>query len=379
MSPKWTKPGKRMSHLAKREQMRRKPSSLLNKRLISWRHLHASWSYKQGSHARFEWRNDGRKAEITRQLARLIVCPGADTIGQHLRPSGGSCAGPGKSKKITAFAELFQSGTSRGTTQTSRGKTNRLHRISAGFTTLTCFILDDEVNLWRMWRKLLVSGRNSFPSGFLPKQRKRHAAMTEDALSPFDLPAVSRKKVTADFAGGSISSDGRLLLLRGAECRRGRSTALPAMLRFRMFAIACGYEDADNCDDLRTDPLFKLAPSLFASHHEPAGERAVAQRGRLLRRSTSSAIPSRRRRSRSTSARPAIRRTATINSRGSTVSTTLGASCPFMSTMSRAAGRWLFFCARARRRPGSSMLKHLTRRIWLTFRGDGVVRGERRR
>ena len=34
---------------------------------------------------------------------------------------------------------------------------------------------------------------------------------------------------------------------------------LPAMLRFRMFAIACGYEDADDCDALRENPLFKLA------------------------------------------------------------------------------------------------------------------------
>ena len=34
---------------------------------------------------------------------------------------------------------------------------------------------------------------------------------------------------------------------------------LLAMLRFRMFAIACGYEDADDCDALRTDTLFKLA------------------------------------------------------------------------------------------------------------------------
>ena len=25
-----------------------------------------------------------------------------------------------------------------------------------------------------------------------------------------------------------------------------------------MFAIACGYEDADDCDALRADPLFKL-------------------------------------------------------------------------------------------------------------------------
>ncbi len=100
--------------------------------------------------------------------------------------------------------------------------------------------------------------------------------MTDDTLLPFDLPAVSRKKVTADFAGGSISSDGGLVLLRGAERRLGLAEtlagcirewrdpdrvvhSLPAMLRFRMFAIACGYEDADDCDDLRADPLFKLA------------------------------------------------------------------------------------------------------------------------
>ena len=100
--------------------------------------------------------------------------------------------------------------------------------------------------------------------------------MTDDIPLPFDLPAVSRKKVTADFAGGSISSDGGLVLLRGAERRLGLAETLagcirewrdpartvhtlPAMLRFRMFAIACGYEDADDCDDLRADPLFKLA------------------------------------------------------------------------------------------------------------------------
>ena len=89
----------------------------------------------------------------------------------------------------------------------------------------------------------------------------RHGAMTEDSLLPFDLPAGSRNKVTADFAGGSISSDGELVLLRGAERRLGLAETLagcvrewhdpartvhtlPAMLRFRMFAIACGYEDA---------------------------------------------------------------------------------------------------------------------------------------
>ena len=61
--------------------------------------------------------------------------------------------------------------------------------------------------------------------------------------------------MTADFEGGLISSDGGLVLLRGAERRLGLAETLagcirewrdpalvvhtlPAMLRFRMFAIA---------------------------------------------------------------------------------------------------------------------------------------------
>ena len=100
--------------------------------------------------------------------------------------------------------------------------------------------------------------------------------MTEDTLLPFDLPAVSRKKLTADFAGESISSDGGLVLLRAADRQLGLAEtltgcvgewrdpdrvvyALPAMRRFRMFAIACGFEHADDCYALRGDPPFKRA------------------------------------------------------------------------------------------------------------------------
>ena len=100
--------------------------------------------------------------------------------------------------------------------------------------------------------------------------------MTDDTLLPFDLPAVCRKKVTAAFDGGRLSSDGGLVLLREAERRLGLADLLAScirerrdptmiahtlaeMLRFRMLAIACGYEDADDCDSLRHDPLFKLA------------------------------------------------------------------------------------------------------------------------
>lgn len=100
--------------------------------------------------------------------------------------------------------------------------------------------------------------------------------MSDDTFLPFDLPAVCRKKVSASFDGGAISSDGGLLLLREADRRLGLtrllascvqdrrdpsriSHAVEEMLLFRMMAIACGHEDADDCDALRNDPLFKLA------------------------------------------------------------------------------------------------------------------------
>ena len=55
--------------------------------------------------------------------------------------------------------------------------------------------------------------------------------MTEDILLPFDLSAASRKKVTADFDGGLISSDGGLVLLRGAERRLGLAERLAGCIR----------------------------------------------------------------------------------------------------------------------------------------------------
>ena len=55
--------------------------------------------------------------------------------------------------------------------------------------------------------------------------------MTEDTLLPFGLPAVSRKKVTVDFEGGLISSDGGLVLLRAAERRLGLAEALAGCIR----------------------------------------------------------------------------------------------------------------------------------------------------
>jgi len=100
--------------------------------------------------------------------------------------------------------------------------------------------------------------------------------MEDDRLLPFWLPAVQRKKVTAAFDGGRLTSDGGVLLLSGADRQLGLSAALACVipdhrepwrvthsladiLRARILAIACGYADADDLDDLRSDPAFKLA------------------------------------------------------------------------------------------------------------------------
>jgi hypothetical protein len=53
------------------------------------------------------------------------------------------------------------------------------------------------------------------------RPRRDELAMNEDILLPFDLPAVRRKKVSAAFDGGRITSDGGVMLLAQAERRLG--------------------------------------------------------------------------------------------------------------------------------------------------------------
>ena len=101
-------------------------------------------------------------------------------------------------------------------------------------------------------------------------------ANDDETLLPFSLPSIGGKKITAAFDGGMISSDGDVLLLAGADKQLGLIDRLAAIipdhrdpaqithsmsdiLRARIFAIACGYPDADDLDDLRNDPAFKLA------------------------------------------------------------------------------------------------------------------------
>src|SRR5271170_6042558 len=88
--------------------------------------------------------------------------------------------------------------------------------------------------------------------------------MTNDNLLPFSFPAIRAKKVAAAFDGGRLTSDGGVMLLAMAERRLGVADRLARCFpdrrdRARIHAIACGYEDADDLDFLRTDPAFKLA------------------------------------------------------------------------------------------------------------------------
>ena len=100
--------------------------------------------------------------------------------------------------------------------------------------------------------------------------------MDDDTTEPFGFPAIGRKKLTAAFDGGRLTSDGGVLLLAAAERHLGLCDRLAALisdprdpsrvihpladiLRARILAIACGCEDADDLDHLRRDPGFKLA------------------------------------------------------------------------------------------------------------------------
>jgi len=80
--------------------------------------------------------------------------------------------------------------------------------------------------------------------------------------------------VLARFDGGRVTSDGGLPWVARAEealgvcaalaaCvpewrRGGVRHSLPALVRQRVFQIACGYEDQNDADTLRADPLFKV-------------------------------------------------------------------------------------------------------------------------
>jgi len=100
--------------------------------------------------------------------------------------------------------------------------------------------------------------------------------MIDSTPNPLRFPPVSGLSVRAEFDGGALSSDFGPLLLQGVDRQTGlihrlanaihdtRHTSYVAhplrdLLAQRIYQIACGYEDGNDANHLRSDPLFKLS------------------------------------------------------------------------------------------------------------------------
>ena len=92
----------------------------------------------------------------------------------------------------------------------------------------------------------------------------------------FPFPAVKKRKVTASFSGGEVSSDGGILWLRQADRQVGLTQALAGVLpdprnperivhplrtfiRQRVYGLCLGYEDLNDHDSLRQDLAWQSA------------------------------------------------------------------------------------------------------------------------
>src|SRR6056297_3537416 len=97
----------------------------------------------------------------------------------------------------------------------------------------------------------------------------------ESTPTNLELFQVAGKQVELSFTGDQVSSDGGLLLLRELENQLGLINrisncitddrdqryidhTLKEMIIQRVFQIAAGYEDCNDCNDLRSDMIFKM-------------------------------------------------------------------------------------------------------------------------
>jgi hypothetical protein len=129
--------------------------------------------------------------------------------------------------------------------------------------------------------------------------------MTECTQSSFNFKAHFSREVVARFDGGTMSSDGGALLLRQTDqrlnllarladcfedhrCRGLISHSVQELVSQRVYALALGYEDLSDHDQLREDPLLALL-----SGKRNLGEEALAGKSTLNRLELGTEQPSR--------------------------------------------------------------------------------------
>jgi hypothetical protein len=119
--------------------------------------------------------------------------------------------------------------------------------------------------------------------------------MTQCTTNPLAFASLGSRHVEADFSGGDLTTDAGALLLREADRRVGLidalDTVLPdprhpvfithpqrALLAQRIFGIACGYEDLNDHDSLRHDPLWQAL-----AEYDPTAAQPLASSPTLCR------------------------------------------------------------------------------------------------
>lgn len=110
--------------------------------------------------------------------------------------------------------------------------------------------------------------------------------MTHCNTPPLTFASLGRRPVVADFCGGDLTTDAGALLLREADRRLGLLDALDraipdprhpafithpqrALLAQRVYGIACGYEDLNDHDGLRHDPLWQTLAEYDPAEGQP--------------------------------------------------------------------------------------------------------------
>src|ERR1700693_426262 len=123
---------------------------------------------------------------------------------------------------------------------------------------------------------------------------KATPAMNDSMLPLPGLSSVSGKPVVVKFDGGLLSSDGGILALREVEQRLRVADRLAAciidprapdqithslaeIIRFRLLMISAGYEDGNDANSLRSDPMFKMALDLSPLDRELCSQSTISR------------------------------------------------------------------------------------------------------